>query len=294
MLLIRARVRPFQLGIPKFNHNLEIREGSMRTLAYQNSGHALDLVQVFPTDSDGYACQLLKDYSPTVAIQALFLLFSGLCAQFFTGYATLPQYPSEALPLNEFFNNKAATSTGGRDFIADFDGAGAAYDGQFSLTGSWEYDSLTAGSNTFQFSLPSTWDETDDNVLAAGQVLRLQKPTFVHELHFLYAGGGTGARPVANSPEAPMLSVFSLKFATIRLIRLTFMRRIGPAEYHMYCHPYHFEGTKKNLNATNIQQWSTSVPLNRSPFRFKQQAIVYMSLTQRSLGSTRAFHNEMG
>ncbi|KAJ7833108.1 hypothetical protein B0H14DRAFT_3462913 [Mycena olivaceomarginata] len=115
-----------------------------------------------------------------MATQAVLFLLSSLCAQFLTGYgATLPEYPSQPLPLSGLLNNKAATSANGHGSAANFDGAGSAYDSQFLPTGSWEYDGLS-------FALPSSWDKNDDNVLANGQVLRLQNPTSVHELHFLY------------------------------------------------------------------------------------------------------------
>jgi hypothetical protein len=88
-----------------------------------------------------------------MAIQAVLLLFSSLCAQFLTGYAaTLPKYPSLALPINSLLNNKAATSAGGRGSAANFDGDGGAYDSQFLPTGSWEYDGLTV---SFTSSLPT-------------------------------------------------------------------------------------------------------------------------------------------
>ncbi|KAJ7484667.1 glycoside hydrolase family 29 protein [Mycena latifolia] len=183
-----------------------------------------------------------------MAIQATLLLFSGLCAQFLGGHATLPDYPSQPLPLGAFLNNKAATAKGVPGSLADFDGHGGAYDSQFLPTGSWEYDGLT-------FALPSSWDKGDDNVLANGQILRLQNPTFVHELHFLYAGDGTGP---------PAVSVFLLKFADNSSHQVA----LEAKQWWVWANvnraaiitPYHFEAKAKNLNATNIFQWSTSVP----------------------------------
>jgi alpha-L-fucosidase len=79
-----------------------------------------------------------------MAIQAVLLLFGGLCSQFTAEHgATLPAFPSRALPLDNLFNNKAATTTSdGHRSIADFDGDGNAYDTQFLPTGSWVYDGL--------------------------------------------------------------------------------------------------------------------------------------------------------
>ncbi|KAJ7853737.1 glycoside hydrolase family 29 protein [Mycena leptocephala] len=184
-----------------------------------------------------------------MAIQAVLLLFSSLCAQFLTGYAaTLPKYPSLALPINSLLNNKAATSAGGRGSAANFDGDGGAYDSRFLPTGSWEYDGLT-------FALPSSWDKNDDNVLADGQVLRLQKPTFVHELHFLYAGDGIGP---------PALSVFTLRFSDNSSHQVNLYAKNwwvwANINRAAIITPYHFEKTGKNLNATNVFEWSTSVP----------------------------------
>ncbi|KAF8189948.1 glycoside hydrolase family 29 protein [Mycena galopus ATCC 62051] len=200
-----------------------------------------------------------------MATQAVFFLFSGLCARFLTGSATtLPEYPSQALPLTSLLNNKAATSGSGHGTTANFDGAGGAYDSQFLPTGSWEYDGLT-------FELPSAWDENDDNVLANGQVLRLQKPTFIHELHFLYAGDGS---------SVPVLSVFTLNFADnsshqvdrepCAVARFLFdkLLPVYAKNWWVWANinraaiitPYHFEKTGINFNATNIFEWSTSVP----------------------------------
>ncbi|KAJ7847700.1 glycoside hydrolase family 29 protein [Mycena olivaceomarginata] len=184
-----------------------------------------------------------------MATQAALFLLSSLCAQFLTGYgATLPEYPSQPLLLSGLLNNKAATSANGHGSAANFDGAGSAYDSQFLPTGSWEYDGLS-------FALPSSWDKNDDNVLANGQVLRLQKPTSVHELHFLYAGDGTGA---------PVLSVFTLNFADGSSHEVNLYAKNwwvwANVNRAAIVTPYHFEKTGKNLNATNIFQWSTSVP----------------------------------
>ncbi|KAJ7232970.1 glycoside hydrolase family 29 protein [Mycena haematopus] len=176
-------------------------------------------------------------------IPGVSLVLSGFLAQFLTGYATtLPKYPSQALPLTSLLNNKAASSRDSHASTADFDGAGGAYDSQFLPTGSWEYDGLT-------FALPSSWDENDDNVLAQSQVLRLQKPTFVHELHFLYAGDGTGA---------PVLSVFTLHFADNSSHQVDLYAKnwwvwanINRAAI--------ITKTGINYNATNVFEWSTSV-----------------------------------
>ncbi|KAJ7151032.1 glycoside hydrolase family 29 protein [Mycena filopes] len=185
-----------------------------------------------------------------MALQSILFLFSGLCAQSLPGYAAvLPNYPSQPLSLSALLNNKAATPTAGyTTSAANFDGVGGAYDSQFLPTGAWEYDGLS-------FALPASWDEKNDNVLANGQVLRLQEPTYVHELHFLYAGDGTGP---------PALSVFTLKFADNSSHQVDLYAKNwwvwANVNRAAIITPYHFDKTKKNLNATNIFEWSTSVP----------------------------------
>ncbi|KAK7046728.1 glycoside hydrolase [Favolaschia claudopus] len=181
-----------------------------------------------------------------MATKTAFLLL--LSAQFLAGFSvTLPIYPSQTLPLNDLFNNQAATSEG-TGSTADFDGAGGAYDGQSLPTGPWKYDGLT-------FDLPSAWGNGNDNVLADGQVLQLQDPTFAHELHFLYAGDGTGS---------PVLSVFTLNFADNSSYEVNLYAKNwwvwANVNRAAIMTPFHFETTGKNLNGTNIFQWSTSVP----------------------------------
>ncbi|KAJ7637069.1 glycoside hydrolase family 29 protein [Roridomyces roridus] len=174
-------------------------------------------------------------------LRFLLLLFSGLWAQFLTGQAA---YSSEPISLDALKNNKAAWPA------ANFDGLAGAYDSQFLPTGTWEYDGLT-------FSLPASWEDNEkaDNVLAAGQVLDLDTPTFAHELQFLYAGDGTGS---------PVLSIFTLTFADGSSYEVPLEAKnwwvwanINRAAIST---PYHFEAQGKNLNATNIFQWSTAVP----------------------------------
>ncbi|KAJ7076101.1 glycoside hydrolase family 29 protein [Mycena belliarum] len=205
-----------------------------------------------------HASRFLTEYTPTMNflnLQAILLLFSGLCARLPPGHATatLARYPSQPIPLDALFDNVAATSQShphaGPAPQADFDGHGGAYDRQFLPTGAWEYDGLT-------FALPSSWDGRPDNVRAAGQVLRLPSPTRVHELHFLYAGDGIGP---------PFRAPFTLHFAD----NSSFTVELYAHNWWIWAYvsraaintPYHLEKDGgANRNASNIFQWSTSIP----------------------------------
>jgi hypothetical protein len=45
----------------------------------------------------------------------------------------------------------------------------------------------------WQYEFPSTWGTTNDNVVANGQILALETPTYVHELHMVYSGDASGS-----------------------------------------------------------------------------------------------------
>jgi hypothetical protein len=49
-------------------------------------------------------------------------------------------YPSVVVPINDIFNNHAASKGGA---IADFDGQGSSFDAQYLPYGSWVYDGIT-------------------------------------------------------------------------------------------------------------------------------------------------------
>ncbi|KAG6888215.1 hypothetical protein C0995_009750 [Termitomyces sp. Mi166 len=147
--------------------------------------------------------------------------------------ANLFKFPSVPLSLTSFFDNQAASPDGS----ANFDGEGSSFDSQFLPQDTWNYDGI-------DYKLPLTWGTGNDNVITDGQVLTLTQPLYTHEIHFLYAGDGSGA------------------METLR--------------------PYHFEnnGTTKNLNSTQIYQWSTSV--------FSEQAL--KSITFPHVGSSQRLH----
>ncbi|KAG5651587.1 hypothetical protein H0H81_008141 [Sphagnurus paluster] len=162
----------------------------------------------------------------------------------------LVKYPSAALPLKPIFDNQAASSSG----AADFDGLGSSYDSQFLPRGPWSHGGIS-------YDLPSTWGKAKDNVIANGQVLTLEKPTYAHELHFVYSGDTSDGDFVAN---------FTLAFAddSTQLIQM-YARNWwswGGLNNGAIQTPYHFEnhGATKNLNISQIHQWSSSVLSERA------------------------------
>ncbi|KAJ7057775.1 glycoside hydrolase family 29 protein [Mycena amicta] len=203
----------------------------------------------------------LRVCCPPMALKAFLFLFGTVCSQIFSGHsAILSKYPSQSLPLGPLLNNKAAKGVGS---VANFDGNGGAFDSSFLPAGTFKYDGLT-------FALPTSWDQGTDNVLADSQVLRLQQPTYAHEIHLLYAGDG------GNVP--PVLSVFTLQFSdgsshavNVEAKNWWVWANVNRAAIIT---PYHYEGSSRNLNYTNIFQWSTAVP-SESPL----EAIVFPART---------------
>lgn len=110
-----------------------------------------------------------------------------------------------------------------------------------------------------EYELPSEWGASNDNVIANGQVLQLDEPTFIHELHFLYAGD-------AGPGTTEFMSIFTLTFTDnstrdVELITRNWWK--WPIINNGVIHtPYHYEskGAAKNENVTDIFQWSTAIP----------------------------------
>ncbi|KAK1221691.1 hypothetical protein PQX77_015521 [Marasmius sp. AFHP31] len=162
--------------------------------------------------------------------------------------ASLQAFPSTAIDLKPFFNNKAASSDGS----ADFDGQGGSFDSQFLPTGVWTHDNIS-------YNLPTSWGSDNDNIIASGQILPLENPTYVHEAHFLFAGDGNSVGFAAT---------LRLNFADNTTQNLTLQGK-GWWSWPLLNKgviqtPYNIikNGTTitKNLNATQIYQWSTSIP----------------------------------
>ncbi|KAJ7214997.1 alpha-L-fucosidase-domain-containing protein [Mycena pura] len=159
-----------------------------------------------------------------------------------------PQYPSVVLPLSALFDNQAASPDGS----ADFDAHGASFDSQFLPPGPWVDDGIT-------YDFPRAWGAANDNVVAAGQILRLETPAYVHELHMVYSGDASGSRrshmPVRSfsvyHSYSQLLSVYAKNWWRWPILNWGVIRT-----------PYSFQanGTQKNFNQSQIYQWSTAIP----------------------------------
>ncbi|KAJ7358164.1 glycoside hydrolase family 29 protein [Mycena albidolilacea] len=170
------------------------------------------------------------------------------CLPFVSVAVTASQYLSVSLALSSLFDNQAASADGS----ADFDAHGASFDSQYLPPGPWVYDGIT-------YDFPKTWGEGNDNVVANGQVLRLDTPTYVHELHMVYSGDASGSAHefVAN---------FVLNFADNSTQQLQLYAknwwRWPILNWGVIRTPYSFiaNGAQKNFNASQIYQWSTAIP----------------------------------
>ncbi|KAJ6493264.1 glycoside hydrolase family 29 protein [Mycena sanguinolenta] len=162
--------------------------------------------------------------------------------------AVASQYPFVSLPLSTLFDNQAASADGS----TDFDAHGASFDSQYLPPGPWVYDGIT-------YDFPKTWGEGNDNAIANGQILRLDTPTYVHELHMVYSGDASGSAHefVAN---------FELNFADNSTQQLQLYAknwwRWPILNWGVIRTPYSFiaNGTQKNYNSSQIYQWSSAIP----------------------------------
>ncbi|KAK0212150.1 glycoside hydrolase family 29 protein [Desarmillaria ectypa] len=176
----------------------------------------------------------------------LFLATILLTGFLFSKVSALPSYPSAVISLRSLFNNQAASSNGS----ADFDSKGSCFDSQFLPSGPYAHDGII-------YDLPDSWGSGNDNLIANSQVISLLEPTFIQELHFVYAGdAGQGTHEfVANF----ILTFMDNSTQKVQLYARNWWRwpilNIG-----MIQTPYHFEnGTQKNWNSSHIFQWSSSV-----------------------------------
>ncbi|KAJ3995121.1 glycoside hydrolase family 29 protein [Lentinula boryana] len=170
-----------------------------------------------------------------------------LCSTF-SAAVGLPKFPFTLLPLEPFFDNQAASSNGS---IADFDGQGNSFDGQFLPVGSYAYDGIT-------YQLPTIWGTGNDNVIANNQTLSLSNSTFVHELHALYSGDNSG--DATFTVDRFMLTFLDGSTQTLTLEASNWWGwpDLNPGIIQT---PYSLQtnGTSKNFNHTSIFQWSTAV-----------------------------------
>ncbi|KAF5349105.1 hypothetical protein D9756_009517 [Leucocoprinus leucothites] len=179
----------------------------------------------------------------TKGLTALGLLFSVLGSPGIFA-ATLTQFEAVSFPLQDIFDNQAASPDGS----ANFDGRGGSFDSTLLPPGPFVHDGVT-------YETPSSWGTSNDNVIANGQVVSID-PAFVHELHFLYAG---------DAANGVFGKSFTLNFEGNRTQDLQFVAknwwRWADATKGEIRTEYHFEnnGTTKNLNVTQIYQWSTAI-----------------------------------
>ncbi|THV04606.1 glycoside hydrolase [Dendrothele bispora CBS 962.96] len=162
---------------------------------------------------------------------------------------TLTPFPFRTVNISQLFDNTAASPDGS----ADFDGHGDSFDSQFLPTGPFTYDGIT-------YNLPTTWGAQPDNVMASGQVITLDEPTTAHEIHFLLAG------------DADFGADFNMTFVD----GSTQSVQVQVKNWYVWANVYkgvietpsHFEqnGAARNLNRTNIYQWSASI-LSESPLQ---------------------------
>ncbi|KAG1794157.1 glycoside hydrolase family 29 protein [Suillus plorans] len=179
------------------------------------------------------------------------LLCGALFSYFRTVKSSLVTFPSVVIPLSDLFDNQAASLDGTTD---NFDGYNATYAAEYLPEGPWLYNGIS-------YDLPSTWGQSQDNVIAGGQVVKLSNATYVHELHIVYAGDSSGSG---------LSGTFSLNYADNSVKYLQFTGKdwlkwpyLNGGEIQT---PYYFEGhsSSKNWNSSQIFQLSLSVP-SRAP-----------------------------
>ncbi|KAK7032171.1 hypothetical protein VNI00_013345 [Paramarasmius palmivorus] len=177
----------------------------------------------------------MRDYYPRV--RPLVALFIGVVA------ARIQDFPIVQLPLD--FDNIAASTDGS----ASFDTQGGSFDSQFLPTGTWVHDAIS-------YNLPAVWGSENDNLISNSQLLTLDEPAFVHELHLLFAGdAGNGdftAQVSLNLEDetSQVIDLLARDWWSFPLLNTGAIRT-----------PYHFidNGSGKNFNLSQIFQWSTSV-----------------------------------
>ncbi|KAG0703338.1 glycoside hydrolase family 29 protein [Suillus ampliporus] len=176
---------------------------------------------------------------------------SLLCGVFFSYLGTvkssLVTFPSVVIPLRDLFDNQAASLDG---TTGNFDEGGATYAAEYLPQGPWLYNGIS-------YDLPSAWGQSDDNVIAQGQVVKLPNTTYIHELHLVYAGDGS---------DDGLSGTFSLNYADSSVKYLQFTGKNWwkwpILNWGNIRTPYHFENysSDKNWNSSQIFQLSLSVP----------------------------------
>ncbi|KAH7883390.1 glycoside hydrolase family 29 protein [Phlebopus sp. FC_14] len=175
------------------------------------------------------------------------VLCGGLLSYFGAVTPSLVPFPSTSIALTALFDNQAA-SIDGR--TGDFNRKGGTYAAEYLPRGPWVFNGIT-------YDLPPTWGSGDDNVIAQGQVVELPNPTFVHELHILYAGDGK---------DDQFNGTFHLNYndSSVKQLHYTGKNwwRWPMLNWGDIRTPYHFQhyGASINYNSTQIFQVSLSIP----------------------------------
>ncbi|KAG2032284.1 glycoside hydrolase family 29 protein [Suillus americanus] len=192
------------------------------------------------------------------------LLCGALLSYFRTVKSSLVTFPSTVIALSDLFNNQAASLDG---TTGNFDGNGATYAAEHPPEGPWFYNGIL-------YDLPSTWGQSQDNVIAEGQVVKLSNATCVHELHIVYAGdssdglSGTFSLNYADNSVKylkclfPLIPAQTLPAHGQRLVTGKGWWRWPILNWGDIRTPYHFEeySSNKNWNSSQIFQISLSVP----------------------------------
>ncbi|KAF7317479.1 Glycoside hydrolase family 29 protein [Mycena kentingensis (nom. inval.)] len=168
---------------------------------------------------------------------------------------------SNPLPLAPLFNNLAASPDG---IAANFDAHGGSFDSRYLPSGpEWVHDGIS-------YAFPTNWGTAEpppasDNVIASGQVLALDEPTYVHELHMVYAGDPSGS-------THEFVATFALNFEdnTTQQLQLYAKNwwRWPILNWGVIRTPYSYQNPNnltsppipKNFNQSQIYQWSSAVP----------------------------------
>ncbi|KAG2074850.1 glycoside hydrolase family 29 protein [Suillus decipiens] len=182
------------------------------------------------------------------------LLCGALFSYFHTVKSSLVTFPSAVISLSSLFDDQAASLDG---TTGNFDGNGATYVAEYLPEGPWLYNGIS-------YDLPSIWGQSQDNVIANGQIVKLSNATCVHKLHIVYAGDSSGRK--CNE----LRGMFNLNYVDNSAKYLQFTGKgwwewasVNKGEIRT---PYHFEdySSNKNWNSSDIFQISLSVP-SRAP-----------------------------
>ncbi|KAJ7073177.1 hypothetical protein C8F01DRAFT_1244165 [Mycena amicta] len=128
-------------------------------------------------------------------MKTLFLAFVLAFISVFV--STTESFKFTTLPLNptSLFDNRAA-SPDGTSANVNFDAHGGSFDSRYLPRGP-EWVPVGYAFPTYwgpsPSSPPATQANDNDTVIAAGQVLVLDEPAFVHELHMIYEGDASGS-----------------------------------------------------------------------------------------------------